>query len=231
MSQDPPERRLGLIDQVAADMREQVVSGAWPVGSRIPTEPELAAAAGAGRNTVREAVQSLVHAGLLERRQGSGTYVVSKSELPTVMERQFAGASQRDVLEVRQALEVVAASLAARRRTPEQVERLRSLLAARSLAVSRGDLDEMVSTDLMLHRFVAQIAGNPVLEELYSTVLGAVAENVRYNFGQLGPHLDSHVELVNAIASGDSARAASEIEHYLSEMAGSLPPQAHRAAE
>ncbi|MDR2566292.1 MAG: FadR family transcriptional regulator [Bifidobacteriaceae bacterium] len=219
MSEQPPERRIGLIDQVAEDMREQIVSGAWPVGTRIPTEPELAALAGTGRNTVREAVQALVHAGLLERRQGSGTYVISASELPTVMERQFACASQRDVLEVRQALEIVAASLAARRRTPEQVENLRSLLRARSAAVAEHDLDLMVETDMRLHRFIAEIAGNPVLAELYATVLGAVADNVRYNFERLGSRGDSHLGLVEAIASGDPARAGREIEAYLAQMA------------
>ncbi|MDR2372944.1 MAG: FadR family transcriptional regulator [Bifidobacteriaceae bacterium] len=219
----PPERRLGKIDQVAEDMREQIVSGAWPVGARIPTEPELAAAAGTGRNTIREAVQSLVHAGLLERRQGSGTYVVSTSELPTVMERQFACASQRDVLEVRQALEIVAASLAARRRTPEQVERLRALLAARTQAVAGGCLDEMVATDMRLHRFIAKIAANPVLAELYATVLGAVAENIRHNFQRMGAQGDAHLNLVEAIARGDSGGAAREIERYLHEMGAWLP--------
>jgi DNA-binding FadR family transcriptional regulator len=223
IGQATPDRRLGLIDQVAEDMREQIVSGAWPVGSRIPTEPELAALAGAGRNTVREAVQALVHGGLLERRQGSGTYVVSVSELPTVMERQFSAASQRDVLEVRQALEIVAAPLAAQRRTPEQAERLRSLLLARSRAVAGGDLDEMVAADMMLHRYIAEVAGNPVLAELYATILGAVADNVRYNFQRLGSRGDSHVALVEAISSGDSARAALEIERYLAQMADSLP--------
>ncbi|MDR0593361.1 MAG: FadR family transcriptional regulator [Bifidobacteriaceae bacterium] len=220
--QTAPERRLGLIGQVAEDMREQIVSGAWPVGSRIPTEPELAAAAGTGRNTVREAVQALVHAGLLERRQGSGTYVTSTSELPTAMERQFSGASQRDVLEVRQALEIVAASLAARRRDPAQVERLRARLAARRAAVEGGDLDQMVEADIELHRFIAEMTANPVLAELYSTVLGAVTENIRFNFQRVGAQDDSHLALVEAIAAGDSAGAAREIKLYLDQMAGPL---------
>jgi DNA-binding FadR family transcriptional regulator len=218
-----PDRRLGLIDQVAEDMREHIVSGAWPVGSRIPTEPELAAAAGTGRNTIREAVQALVHAGLLERRQGSGTYVLSTSELATALGRQFACASQRDVLEVRQALEIVAAALAARRRTPEQAQQLRMLLEDRSEAVAGGNLDEMVAADMALHRCIASIAGNPVLGELYATVLGAVSENIRYNFEHEGAQTDSHVCLVDAITRGDSVLAAREIERYLDRMAESLP--------
>ena len=97
-------RRTNLIDQAVGRLRQQITSGAWQVGTRIPAEPELTELIGVGRNTVREAVQSLVHAGMLERRQGSGTYVISNSELGTAMGRQIAGAHQRDVLEVRRSL-------------------------------------------------------------------------------------------------------------------------------
>ncbi len=70
-------RRVGLIDQAAARFRDQIVSGRWAVGERIPTEAALVAEFGVGRNTVREALQSLVHAGLLRREQGRGTFVIS----------------------------------------------------------------------------------------------------------------------------------------------------------
>src|ERR671933_1644669 len=80
-------RRAGLIEQVIDQLREQIVAGTWPIGARIPTEAELAQLTGTSRNTVREAVQSLVHAGLLERRQGSGTYVLAASELAGAVRR------------------------------------------------------------------------------------------------------------------------------------------------
>jgi DNA-binding FadR family transcriptional regulator len=60
-------RRTGLIDGAVDTLRERITAGEWPVGTRIPPEPALAALLGVGRNTVREAVQSLVHAGLLAR--------------------------------------------------------------------------------------------------------------------------------------------------------------------
>ena len=62
-------RRAGLVDQVIEQMRGAITSGEWPVGQRIPPEPELVTALGVGRNTVREAVRALSHAGLLEVRQ------------------------------------------------------------------------------------------------------------------------------------------------------------------
>src|SRR5213076_2464255 len=141
-------RRAGLIEQVIDQLREQIVAGTWAIGSRIPTESELAQLTGTSRNTVREAVQSLVHAGLLERRQGSGTYVLAASELAGAVSRRVASARHLDVLEVRRTLEVGAARLAAVRRTPEDIALLRSLLTARTVARQENDVDQVVSVDV-----------------------------------------------------------------------------------
>src|ERR687883_307824 len=104
-------RRAGLIEQVIDQLREQIVAGTWPIGARTPTEAELAQLPGTSRNTVREAVQSLVHAGLLERRQGSGTYVLAASELAGAVSRRVATAHHVHVPEGRRPLEAGAAAL------------------------------------------------------------------------------------------------------------------------
>src|SRR3954449_6257021 len=97
--------RSALADQVIAALRAQITTGEWPVGSRIPTEPELVEQLGVARNTVREAVRALAHNGLLDIRQGSGTYVVATSELAVVMQRRFSDAEPLHVAELRGALE------------------------------------------------------------------------------------------------------------------------------
>jgi DNA-binding FadR family transcriptional regulator len=216
-------RRTNLIDQAVGRLRQQITSGAWAVGVRIPPEPELTELIGVGRNTVREAVQSLVHAGMLERRQGSGTYVISDSELGTAMGREIAGAHQRDVLEVRRSLEVEIARLAAKRRTDEHVVQLRKLRDRRAAANASGDLDAMVETDLELHRTIANAAGNPVLFALYENLQDAITANIRFNFEHLVADDDSHDNLVEAIARGDAAAAMVEIDDYLSEIIGDEP--------
>ncbi|EYR63893.1 GntR family transcriptional regulator [Actinotalea ferrariae CF5-4] len=215
-------RRTNLIDQAVGRLRQQITSGAWPVGTRIPAEPELTELIGVGRNTVREAVQSLVHAGMLERRQGSGTYVISNSELGTAMGRQIAGAHQRDVLEVRRSLEVEAARLAAVRATAEQVQELRAVRDRRAAAYASGALDDMVETDLLLHRTIARAADNPVLLALYENLLDAITENIRFNFEHPVHDDDSHHDLVEAIAAGDAEGAMREVDEYLSEFIGDI---------
>lgn len=211
-------RRAGLIDQVISQLREQITSGRWQVGDKIPTESELAQSTGTSRNTVREAVQSLVHAGLLERRQGSGTYVLAASELAGAVSRRVAEARQRDVLEVRRSLEVGAARLAAKRRTPEDVALMRSLIAQRTAAHDRGDTDDVVRADLELHRAIGQAAHNPVLTELYENFLGTIQDSIRSNFSIQGITDEEHVGLVDAIARGDAEAAAAEAACYLDEL-------------
>lgn len=216
-------RRTNLIDLAVGRLRQQITSGTWEIGTRIPAEPELAELIGVGRNTVREAVQSLVHAGMLERRQGSGTYVISDSELGNAMGREIAGAHQRDVLEVRRALEVEVARLAAVRRTPAQVDELRLLRDTRSQAYASGELDAMVSADLALHRLIAESSHNPVLIALYENLQDAISANIRFNFEHPAHDDDSHHALVEAIAEGDARAAVAEIDHYLSTLIGVEP--------
>src|SRR5580693_7176389 len=110
-------RRGSLCDEVIAQLREQISSGSWPVGERIPPESELVERLQVGRGTVREAIKALAHSGLLEVRQGDGTYVTSRSELAGVLRRRMNSVTDLHVQEVRRALEVEGARLAARRRT------------------------------------------------------------------------------------------------------------------
>jgi DNA-binding FadR family transcriptional regulator len=209
-------RRAGLIEQVIEQLRGQITSGNWPVGARIPTESELSQLTATSRNTVREAVQSLVHAGLLERRQGSGTYVLAANELAGAVSRRVASAQNVDVLEVRRTLEVGAARLAANRRTPEDVETLRDLLTRKIAARARGDLAETVGLDVQLHRAIAQAAHNPVLSDLYDNLMDALQENVRANIEGPNSHRDEdHIQLVEAIIDGDPERAAVEAALFL----------------
>jgi len=213
-------RRAGLIEQVIEQLRSQITSGTWPVGGRIPTESELSQLTATSRNTVREAVQSLVHAGLLERRQGSGTYVLAASELAGAVSRRVAGAHHVHVLEVRRILEVGAARLAALHRTPDDVARLRGLVVDRNTAMRRGDVDGQIAADVAIHRGIGQAAHNPVLTELYENVVDTLSENVRTNLDVKHGRADEneHVELIDAIEAQDPRRAETEAAGFLDEL-------------
>ncbi|WP_326550923.1 FadR/GntR family transcriptional regulator [Micromonospora sp. NBC_01813] len=211
----PP--RQTLVRQVIESLREQIAVGDWPLGSRIPTEPRLAEALGVGRNTVREAVRALVHAGVLECRQGSGTYVVSTDELASAVARRCATAEWRETVEVRRAFEVEAARLAASRRTPDDLRLLDQALADREAAWRTGDLTQFVEADVALHQAILAAAHNDMLAELYASIGAAMRATVAEAVGpQMHPdqHVD-HARLVTAIRDGDPDRAAREAAAYL----------------
>lgn len=206
--------RSGLIDKSVATLRSEITSGRWAVGSRIPAEPELMKLLGVGRNTAREAVQSLVHAGLLERRQGAGTFVTAASELTSVFGRHVAVVSQREVLQVRRSLELEIARLAAIERTTADVEMVKELGDARHKAFMGDDLDAMAVTDLELHRAIAEASHNTMLIGLYDNLLVAVSDNIRFNVSHEHGR-DDHQKLVDAIVAGDPVAAMREVETYL----------------
>ncbi|MCF6379260.1 FadR family transcriptional regulator [Nocardioides KLBMP 9356] len=209
---EEPVRRAGLVDQVARRFTDEVTSGRWAVGDRIPTEPELVAQFGVGRNTVREAVQSLVHAGLVSREQGRGTFVISDSSLTGPLERGLAGGSRRDYLELRLALDTTAAQLAAQRRTEADVAALRELRDAREASRTGGDAAGKADADLALHRAVVAATHNPLYLELYTSMTAVFAAHMRDEDAE--GHADEelsrrhHHDLVEAIAAQDPVRAA-----------------------
>jgi len=205
-------RRAGLVDQAAERFREAIVSGRWPVGERIPTEPALVSEFGVGRNTVREAVQSLVHAGLLRREQGRGTFVISSSELSTSLERQLAGGSREHYLELRLALDSAAASLAARNRTETDARLLRELCEQRQASWDADDPDRRASADLALHSAIVTTTHNPLFAELYASMLTVFAVHMRdeRNDDEDAAHRH-HRDLVEAIAGRDAEGAAAAV--------------------
>ncbi|MBD0709915.1 MULTISPECIES: FadR/GntR family transcriptional regulator [unclassified Streptomyces] len=209
-------RRACLSDQVIAELRNQITSGEWPVGSRIPTEPELVEQLGVARNTVREAVRALAHNGLLDIRQGSGTYVVATSELSGVMHRRFADSDPRHVAELRSTLESAAARFAAGRRTERDLKQLDALLVRRDEAWESGDAELFVTTDAAFHHAVVVASGNEVLVELYADLGDLLREWLRDDVGRvLGPEAAmDHTRLVEAIREGDAELAGTEAAGY-----------------
>lgn len=194
-------------------------SGEWPVGSRIPTENQLADELGVGRNTVREAVSGLVHAGILECRQGAGTFVVAARETYPSLARRLAAGRMRDILEVRRALEVEAARLAAVRRTKDDLGVIDAALARREKMWTRGDWAAFIEADVALHEAIVASGHNAVLIELYDDFGQRLREGL---LGSVGTRLTpdryvDHVRLCEAIRERDEAAAVREAAEHLDE--------------
>ncbi|MFJ9426508.1 MULTISPECIES: FadR/GntR family transcriptional regulator [Streptomyces] len=212
-----PVRRQALGDQVIARLREQITSGAWPVGSRIPTETELVEQLGVARNTVREAVRALAHTGLLDIRHGSGSYVQATSELAGMMRNRFDKAKTEDIADVRSALEVRAARLACQRRTDDDLERLDHALQQRQDAWAAGDRVGFVNADVAFHLAVVTASGNTVLAGLHADLGEVIRDSLLDHFGDAlrSEQFQDHATLVDAIRARDGDRAAREAGSYM----------------
>jgi DNA-binding FadR family transcriptional regulator len=210
-----------LVEQATEHLREQILGGQWPVGTRLPGESALAASLGVGRSTVREAVRALAEAGLVRSRQGAGVFVVSTEPLEDYGAR-LRRAAVADVHEVRAMLEVQAVRLAARRRTDEDVAAMVAALAARRRASARDDDAAFVAADIALHAAVVAAARNPVLTGLFAEFAPVLREALAPLVGVLGLRAPdpatgdaAHAALVAAVASGDGDEAAAILDAEL----------------
>ena len=214
--------RASLVDTTIASLREQVTNGTWSLGDRIPPEPRLAEMLNVSRGTVREAVRVLTHSGMLEVRQGDGTYVRATLD-PAETLRQVARAGLHDHLEVRRVLEVECARFAAMRRTPEDLARIDEALAR------RGDREEsleaFVDRDFAFHQAVADAAHNPALSQLYRWFGDAVRTNILTALTDRAlpePGYDEHHAIVAAIAAGDAEAAVEAARRVIEPVMATL---------
>src|SRR5262249_50613899 len=130
-------------------------------GSRLPPEHALTEAFGVSRATLREAVAALRREGLIEARQGSGTYVAATTTRRNFRIDATELRSLDDILrvvELRLGVEVEAASLAAERRSKADLNRMESLLDRMDAAIARGD--SAVDFDFEFHRAIADATKN-----------------------------------------------------------------------
>lgn len=154
-----------LVDEVVERIASEIRSGRLVAGARLPTELELMTAMGVSRTVVREAVAALRAEGLVLTRQGSGAYVSRDANRATFRiadGSRGAPSSIGDVVsivELRLAVEVEAAALAAERATSLELRRIESALAAIDKAIASGSA--AIAEDFAFHRAIAEATRNP----------------------------------------------------------------------
>jgi len=218
MTDIAPLIKRSLVDQALEQLRQRISQGIWAIGERLPTEPELSAELGISRNTVREAMRVLAFSGLIEIRQGDGSYLRSMTD-PLGAMRALSHCTLEQAQETRQILEVEAIGLAALRRTDEDLVALREALGV-SGSHYHGDLDTYIACDLVFHRRLVDAAHNPTLSELYRYFSSVVGEQLRHCLN-ITPRrqevFDLHVELLDAVEQRDPERAKALSRQLINE--------------
>ena len=160
--------RKSLPKQIAEMIEKKIRSGEFEIGDKLPPEPSLMEIFGVSRNTVREAIQSLTNCGLLETRQGDGTYVVAKERLQVDFFNFMSSTDHEDVLEVRELMEKHIAMSAIRHANEDDLKEIERCLHLRNHNVST--IREATQADMDFHMAIAKATHNEIVLNIYRYV-------------------------------------------------------------
>jgi Transcriptional regulators len=216
--------RGGLVKHVIDALRNEIASGRFEVGDKLPSQSELTDRFEVSRTVVREAIASLQADGLVEAHQGAGVFVRARSSAaPFAFQAidQARISSMLETLELRSAVEIEAAGLAALRRSPAQEEAIFRAHHAVATQVANGV--RSAEADFAFHKAIAAATNNPRFVE-FLDLLGQAAIPRAAMQGDNGEALapsylqvivDEHKRIANAISLGDDSAAREAMRQHL----------------
>ncbi|MEI2415870.1 FadR/GntR family transcriptional regulator [Orrella sp. JC864] len=173
----PRKRGRNLTDEVVASLSRQIESGAFPAGTKLPSENMIVQQEGVSRTVVREAISRLQAAQLVQTRHGIGTFVLERPASRSLSIDPDLVLTLLDVmavLEFRTCVESEAAAMAASRRTEQHLAGMRAALAAFEKQMQHGPGDS-VEADIEFHLQIGQASGNhyflDILRQLGTTII------------------------------------------------------------
>jgi len=211
-----------ISDQVFEQIRDLIYSGEINSGEKLMPERDLAIAFGVSRTSVRDAINKLVVMGLLEQKQGQGTFVKTipheRNLLATAMEHQEA--SLADLMEVRMGMECNAAYLAAERADDRDVKMIEQSLEEMTTDMRAGRLGSLA--DLAFHMAVAYAAKNPLQLFLMKNLYDYLAAGIEANLTQLYEDpknidhtIEQHKDLFKAIREHQPEKAYRAMQQHI----------------
>ena len=208
-----PLARLSAAEAVFNPNRGDIEGGRLAIGAKLNSEVALAQQYGVSRSVIREALRSCTALGLTVTRTGRGTFVVADHVANDLVLGQF---SARDLTEARPHIEVPAAGLAAERRTAEDLDILRAMVA--SMAVET-DPEAWVVLDSGYHAAIARASGNKVFESVVADIRDALTHqsetlNLVTEDRQHASNVE-HQAILEAIEAGSAADASAAMSAHL----------------
>lgn len=205
-----PVQPVKLVDDIVNQIQQQISKGLILPGDKLPPEPELMKLFNVGRSTIREAIRVLVHAGLLEKKQGFGTYLKSGPIIQEPLTHRLHRAELIEVFEARKMLEIEISRLAALRRDDIDLSHMREHLDTRKTALEQNDRELYAKSDIEFHLAVAMASKNSVIIDLYRTfshVLSEAMNQLNRSYSSHDPQSYYHEQVYEAIKNGDSDQA------------------------
>jgi GntR family transcriptional repressor for pyruvate dehydrogenase complex len=214
-----PIPRSPLYEQVAERLREFIDTQQLQPGDRLMSERELAEQLGVSRTSVRQALTALRVQGRVEVRHGEGVFLLQPpSEVIPSLASEIVD-SEVDhpmIWEVREAIEVQAARLAARRRTEEDLQAMGEALDEMERSIAAGD--DGIDGDRRFHAALSAAAHNALLTQLTEQLMDVIDRTSAASLtlpGRPPVSLGSHRAILAAISAGDEPAAAEEMRRHV----------------
>ncbi|MDQ6601531.1 MAG: FadR family transcriptional regulator [Chloroflexota bacterium] len=225
-------------EHVARQIQEQILRGDLAQGQKLPTERAMGERFGVSRGVVREAIKVLSTMGMVESRQGSGSYV-RNNPIPSISRALTLSVTPEKesvlgLFEFREGLEMIAARLAATHGSKEDLQTIAVARAANQRAIAEDDWDGFSETDQDLHCAIADAAANPYLYAVFSAIRQMqrdIMDLLARHSGTLAVADLHHARIVAAIAARDPDEAARAMQEHMRYSATSARAVMEKARE
>ena len=217
-----PERSATTSEEVVAQLREMIQHGELRPGDRLPPERDLAKTLGVSRPTLRAGIRSLAAVGVLQSRQGAGTFVVNAEGPPSLdssplrLMAALHGFTSAEMFEARLSLEMAIAGLAAERATGDQMASIAEELAG--MYASLDEPEQYLVHDMRFHQMIAAASGNGILTALMNmvaTILFDVRRKTVNRAHDLKESAEMHRQIYRAIRDRNPEEARLAMRDHL----------------
>jgi len=215
-----------LIDQGIEQIQALIIEGQLKPGDKLPSENELSQMMDVSRSSVREALRALESNGVIQVKSGAGAFVSDDAKVLISLNQTIQSLSRREnlvlhLLQVRGAIECLAASLAAKSISESDLSQLYYILASQESIIRKTPdqeiLAELARLDASFHIAIGRASGNEIISEITGALLpNFIEDNQAIMSIERGSKLlDEHKEILEAIAHRNPARAEAAMRNHI----------------
>lgn len=218
-----------IYEQIADLLIQQIEQGELQVGDRLPSIQKLSEEYGVSNASIREALNALRMIGLIEIKQGYGTFIkANHPQLFDFSSQQLTKERVQEILELREVVEISTAQFASKRRSEEDIEAMNLALKEMNEAIGQQRSGE--EADLKFHLAIAKASQNRLLYELLNNISDLIQQTMKgtrriyiYNRQKTMEKLmEEHIAILEAIQNKDESQAAKAMTQHLAEIRQTL---------